>query len=196
MSSQLQTQYSLLQRAVDLKDNEAWEIVFDKYRHFIFGVLKHLGVPTNDIEDLAQQVLSALTQSLPNYDRNKAKFRVWLSTIIRNKTNSYFRKHYNRQRSLNQLTNENHVRAYVSVPEIEKIIEKKWAIYIANQAMYRVRKVFRGKAIEVFELNLHGYSASCIAKKTQLTVATVYTLKKRVKKRFYLEIRQLAFELE
>lgn len=196
MTSTFQTRHSLLQRATNLKDDDAWEEIVEHYHHFIRCVLNQLGVPHDDLEDLSQQILIALTQSLSRYDRQKAKFRSWLSAIVRNKANSYFRKHYSRQQSLNRLTTERLPHEEISVPEIENIIEKEWAAFIASQAMNRVREAFQGQAIEVFELSLDGYSASEIAQKTQLTVATVYTLKKRVKKRLYLEIRQLASELE
>ena len=196
MTSTFQTRHSLIQRATDLKDDGAWEEIVQRYHHFIRCVLNQLGIPHDDLEDLSQQILIALTQSLPRYDRSKAKFRSWLSTIIRNKANSYFRKHYSTQQSLNRLTNESRAHEKISTPEIENIIDKEWAAYIASQAMTRVREAFQGQAIEVFELNLDGHSAAHIAEKTKLTVATVYTLKKRVKKRLYLEIRQLVSELE
>ena len=59
-----------------------------------------------------------------------------------------------------------------------------------------VKEVFQGQAIEVFELGLDGRSAAEIAESTGLSVASVYTLRKRVKKRLYLEIRALVAELE
>ncbi|MDB0068425.1 sigma-70 family RNA polymerase sigma factor [Akkermansiaceae bacterium] len=196
MASTFQTRHSLLQRATDLKDEGAWEEIVQQYRHFILCVLNQLGVSRDNLEDLSQQILIALTQSLPRYDRNRAKFRVWLSTIVRNKAYSYFRKQYSTQRSLNRMSNESQVHGEITAPEIEVIIDREWAAYIASQAMQRVRENFQGQAVEVFEMGLDGHSAAHIAEKTKLTVATVYTLKKRVKKRLYLEIRQLSSELE
>ena len=196
MKSTFQTSHSLLQRATDLKDEEAWEEIVLQYRHFILCVLNQLGVSRDDLEDLSQQILIALTQSLPRYDRTRAKFRVWLSTIVSHKANSYFRKLYSMQRSLNRMTHEALVHDEITAPEIEKVIEKEWAAYISTQAMNRVRENFQGQAITVFEMGLDGHSAAHIAEITKLTVATVYTLKKRVKKRLYLEIRQLSSELE
>ena len=196
MTSTLHTRHTLLQRATNLKDEEAWEELVNHYRHFNLCVLNQIGVPREDLDDLSQQILIALTQSLSSYDRERARFRVWLSSIIRNKANSYFRKQYSTRKCLNRMSDEHRIRDEISVPEIEQIVEKEWAAYIASQAMNRVRENFQGQAIEVFELGLDGHSAAHIAEKTKLTVASVYTLKKRVKKRLYLEIRQLASELE
>ena len=196
MTSTFHTRHTLLQRATNLEDEKAWDEFVQHYRHFIFCVLNQLGVSHDDLDDLCQQILVALTQNLPSYDRNRAKFRVWLSSIVRNKANSYFRKHYSAQKNLNRITNEQRIREDITIPEVEQIIEKEWAAYIASQAMNRVRETFQGQAIDVFELSLDGHSAAHIAEKTKLTIASVYTLKKRVKKRLYLEIRQLASELE
>ncbi len=196
MASTFQTRHSLLQRATDLKDESAWVEVVEQYRHFIFCVLNQLGVSRDDLEDLSQQILIGLTKSLPRYDRKKAKFRYWLSAIIRNKANSYFRKQYSAKKSLDQMSNHARENHEITAPEIENVIEREWAAYIGSQAMCRTREAFSGQAMEVFELGLDGHCAADIAAKTQLTIATVYTLKKRVKKRLYLEIRKLSAELE
>ena len=88
MSSSFHTHHSLLQRAVDLDDGKAWDQFVGQYRRFILCVLNQLGVPHNDLEDLSQQILIALTRDLSRYDRDRARFRTWLSTIVRNKANS------------------------------------------------------------------------------------------------------------
>ena len=94
------------------------------------------------------------------------------------------------------MSNEPNEQDELRAPDIDGIIEKEWAAYVGSLAMERVRDSFEGQAIEVFELGLDGLSAAQIAEQTKLTVATVYTLKKRVKKRLYLEIRNLTSELE
>ncbi|MEN8695205.1 MAG: RNA polymerase sigma factor [Akkermansiaceae bacterium] len=196
MVSTFHTSHTLLKRATDLDDEKAWEEFVQQYRHFILCVLYHLGVSRDEMDDLTQQILIALTQSLSGYNRDRAKFRVWLGTIVRNKANSYFRKRYSTRRCLNEFSNEQVLRDEISKPKIESIIEREWAAYIGSQAMKRVRENFQGQAIEVFEMSLDGHSAATIAEKTNLAIASVYTLKKRVKKRLYLEIRQITAELE
>ena len=83
-----------------------------------------------------------------------------------------------------------------SPTDLDRFIENEWATYVSNLAMDRVRAVFRGQAIRVFELTLDGLSAAEIAESTGLSVSSVYTLTKRVKKRLYLEIRAITAELE
>lgn len=193
MNQASQTRHSLLQRAASLNDEQAWNELEKTYRHFILHILIKLNVVPDDIEDLTQQILLVLTKDLQKYDRNRGSFRAWLATIIRNKTYTYFRKRIKNQEKLEEFSRDSHFEA---PPIIENLIEKEWATYIANLAMERVRKSFRGHAMDAFERFLDGHTASEVAAETGLTIASVYTLKKRVTKKLYLEIRSLTAELE
>ncbi|MDF7809164.1 sigma-70 family RNA polymerase sigma factor [Pontiellaceae bacterium B12219] len=196
MTEPNQTRYTLLQRACDLHDEQAWEEFVSHYRRFIFYILRELGVADRDIEDLAQQVLLHLTKDLSSYDQSRARFRTWLSMVIRNAALVHFRQQKSRKERIHIFGEEQNIDYMDQSTDIELRIEQEWAAYVANIAMSRVREVFKGQAIEVFELGLDGRSAAEIAAKTGLSVASVYTLKKRVKKRLYLEIRALVTELE
>lgn len=191
-----QTRYTLLQRACDLHDEAAWVEFVDHYRRFIFYILRELGVDRDDIEDLAQQILLLLTRDLEQYDRSRARFRTWLSTVIRNAALAHFRKQRNLQTRIRIFGEEQGIDCMDQPSDIDRRIEQEWSAYVANLAMERVKDVFKGQAIEVFELGLDGRSAVEIAAATGLSTASVYTLRKRVKKRLYLEIRALVAELE
>ncbi len=190
------TSHTLLRRALDVGDEEAWEQLVTHYRRFIFYVLNELGAAPADIEDICQQVLVALLRDLRNYDRTKGRFRTWLSAIIRNTAISHFRKQDSRRRRLDSLRQQTVLDSLERNSGIDAYIEREWTTYIATQAMARVRDVFQGKAVEVFELGLDGVAAADVAERTHLTVATVYTLRKRVKKRLCQEILELVAELE
>ena len=196
MNEHNQTRYTLLQRACDLHDEQAWEEFVGHYRRFIFYILKEIGVAEGDIEDVAQQVLLSLTKDLSSYDSSRARFRTWLSSVIRNAALVHFRKQKISQARIRILGEEQNMESMIQPSDIDRRIEKEWAAYVANIAMKRVREVFRGRAVEVFELGLDELSAAEIAAKTGLSVSSVYTLRKRVKKRLYLEIRALVAELE
>jgi RNA polymerase sigma factor (sigma-70 family) len=196
MKNQDPTRYTLLQRACNLRDEQAWEEFVSYYRRFIFYILNELGVAAGDIDDVAQQVMVSLTKDLASYDRSRASFRTWLSTVIRNAALAHFRKQRNRQSRIRLFGEVQDINALVQESQIDQRIEKEWEAYVANVAMERIRKVIKGQAIEVFEQGLDGHSAAEISDSTGLSVASVYTLRKRVKKRLYLEIRALVSELE
>lgn len=196
MTEHNQTSYTLLQRACDLHDEEAWVEFADHYLRFIYYILNQMGVATADIEDVAQQVLIMLTRDLGAYDRSKARFRTWLSAVIRNAALVYFRKKKSQQKRIRIFGEECKIESMARPSEIDQRIEAEWEEYVAELAMERVRNVFKGQAMTVFELGMEGLSAAEISEQTGLSVASVYTLRKRVKKRLYLEIRALVAELE
>lgn len=191
-----QTSYTLLQRACDLHDEAAWVEFADHYLRFIYYILNQMGVGAADVEDVAQQILIMLTRDLGNYDRSKARFRTWLSAVIRNAALVYFRKEKSQQKRIRVFGEERRVESMDQPSEIDQRIEAEWEEYVAELAMERVRGVFKGQAMTVFELGMEGLSAAEVADQTGLSVASVYTLRKRVKKRLYLEIRALVAELE
>ncbi|MDF7824645.1 sigma-70 family RNA polymerase sigma factor [Pontiellaceae bacterium B12227] len=196
MTEHNQTSYTLLQRACDLHDEEAWVEFSSHYLRFIYYILNHMGVSTADIEDVAQQILIMLTRDLGDYDRSKARFRTWLSAVIRNAALVYFRKKKSQLNRIRIFGEECKIESMARPSEIDQRIEAEWEEYVAELAMERVRGVFKGQAMSVFELGMEGHSAAAIAEKTGLSVSSVYTLRKRVKKRLYLEIRALVAELE
>jgi RNA polymerase sigma factor (sigma-70 family) len=191
-----QTRYTLLQRACDLNDEQAWAELEKHYRRFIYYILNGMGIEADDIDDVTQQIMISLTKDLSGYDRSRGHFRTWLGTVIRNAALTHFRNKRNRQKCIERFIENQDPDINIQIPEIDKRIEREWAAYVSNLAMERVQEVFTGQAIEVFKLGLDGLSAEEIAKKTGLSVASVYTLKKRVKRRLYLEIRATVAELE
>lgn len=196
MSEHEQTRYTLLQRACNLDDEQAWKELVEYYRRFIFYILRKLGVEDGDVEDVAQQVLISLSRKLEDYDSSRAKFRTWLSAVIRNTALVYFRKQKSTRNHIQIFGEEYSIDALNKPSEIDQRIETEWTTYIAQLAMERVRTVFQGNAIKVFELSLDGLSAPEIGERTGLQVSSVYTLRKRVKKQLYLEIREIAADLE
>ena len=196
MTEHNQTSYTLLQRACDLHDEEAWVEFADHYLRFIYYILNQMGVRAADVEDVAQQILIMLTRDLENYDRSKARFRTWLSAVIRNAALVYFRKKKSQLKRIRIFGEECKIEMMDRPSVIDQRIEAEWEEYVAELAMERVRGVFKGQAMSVFEMGMEGLSAAEIAEKTGLSVASVYTLRKRVKKRLYLEIRALVAELE
>lgn len=79
---------------------------------------------------------------------------------------------------------------------LDQIIEKQWEAYISDQALARVEKTIRGRAIEVFKLSLTGLKAKEIADQLGLQESSVYNFRKRVQRSLMLEIRSLVDELE
>lgn len=190
------TSYSLLLRARDLNDQDAWSELYQYYRLFIFYILQQFAVAPDDIDDLTQEVLVTLTNKINSYDPKQGRFRSWLSGIIRNTYLKYRTKQQRTNNHVNSIADHQEIIDLVQNSQIDELIEAEWRKYITNVAFQRVSEKFQGQAIEVFKLGLKGKSAEEIAEATDLKVSSVYTLRKRVKKLLMLEIKSVVDDLE
>ena len=84
MSNEWLTRHTLLQRAIDQNDETAWKEFVSYYQDFIVMVLSKMAVLPDYKDDLTQEILIKLWKNLESYNRERAQFRTWLSTIIRN----------------------------------------------------------------------------------------------------------------
>jgi RNA polymerase sigma-70 factor (ECF subfamily) len=194
MSNQFATRKSLIMRASDAQDKLAWSEFVGYYKTFIFILLKNMGLSNEDCEDLTQNILLKIWKKLTTYDENKAKFRTWLSTIIRNEAYEHFNK-ISQQKKKIEAYGADFQEDYQKEDEFSERLEKEWATYIANVAMERVKKKFLGNAMEVFNLTMEGMKGSEISKKLKISENTVYALRGRVKMELKEEVQSLQIEL-
>ena len=193
----LPTRHSLIEKARSRNDSETWEDLLDYYESFITKILVRMGFRGMDLEDVRQQVSLKLWQGLKSYQRDagRARFRNWLSTLIRNSAINWI----NAQRQVGResiLRSDDLERIAPEGPEIEQLIEQEWQRYVVTLAVENLRQVFSGKALEVFALSLEGESADSIAASLDLRKESVYVLRTRVKARVRQEIARLQLELE
>ena len=81
-----ETRHSLLLRVRDSSDHEAWAEFAAIYRPVICRFAVFRGLQEADAEDLAQQVLLAVSGAINRWtpDPQRAKFRTWLRRITEN----------------------------------------------------------------------------------------------------------------
>jgi len=190
---QWKTRQTLIGRARDPSDSQAWDEFTDYYTSFIRMVLMQLHAPLDDLEDLSQTILVKLWQNLSTVelDRDHAKFRTWLGTVIRNTVYTHCSQAASRKRR-----ETNAAVADVVPPDIEDIIESEWRKHIIALVIERLNASFSGKAMDVFTMTLDGKSVDDIASALELTKDSVYVLRNRVRSRFRKEARQLRNHLE
>jgi len=190
------TNYTLLERVLDHDDQNAWRELEGFYQKFIYYMLNEIGVSSNDIDDVSQQVMIALATNLRQYDRNKGKFRSWLKQIIRNSAYMHYRKVYAHQRKIDAFAEELNHSVDLIRNEFDELIEAEWESFIAKEALNNVRQNYGGSAVAAFELSQSGIKADEIAQNLGIEVSSVYTYNKRVKKSLLTEIRCLVNRYE
>ena len=190
---QWKTRLTLIDRARDPNDSQAWGEFTDYYGSFIRMVLMQLHAPPDDLEDLSQTILVKLWQNLSTVElgRDHARFRTWLGTVIRNTFYTHCSQTASRKRR-----ESNAAVADVVPPDVEDIIESEWRKHIIALALERLHASFSGKAMNVFMMTLDGKSVDEIASALELTKDSVYVLRNRVQSRFRKEARQLRSYLE
>src|SRR3954452_20137832 len=95
--NRLATPLSLLERARG-RDTDAWRRLVELYRPLILFWCGRQGVAVGDVEDVAQEVLAAVSRDLGGFrrDRPADSFRGWLRVVARNQVLLHFRRNEGR----------------------------------------------------------------------------------------------------
>ncbi len=142
MSEEWNTRQSLVIRAKDPTDEEAWADFVKYYEHFIYHLLHRMNIKPDDFEDMVQVVLVKLWKNLQGYEKQQAKFRTWLSRVVRNAVYDYYKAE---QRRGNVITGSIPVEESSHASEdsdFEQMIQKEWELYMTNFALERLRGIF------------------------------------------------------
>ncbi len=88
------TSLTLLARARDRQDAEAWARLHALYRPLLTGWLRARGLQIADVDDLSQQALAVVAEKLPEYHHagRTGSFRAWLRGILANVLRAFARR--------------------------------------------------------------------------------------------------------
>ena len=193
MTERWNTRKTLLQRAQDQDDPDAWNEFVFYYHDFLKMILIKMNFNQSDIEDAIQEVLIKLWKALPKFStEGSAKFRTWMSRIIRNSAIDYYRKN-------NKHDNEDiddHNLSSIEEPEIENYIQEEWEVHIIALALNSIKPLFSENAMKVFEMAMKNKSTDEITQTLNITPNAALKLKNRVKHRMVQEINALRQKLE
>ncbi|MCM8537290.1 MAG: sigma-70 family RNA polymerase sigma factor [Lentisphaeraceae bacterium] len=193
MTERWNTRKTLLQRAQDKNDSEAWNDFVFYYRDFLKMVLVKMNFNATESEDVIQEILLKLWKALPNFStEGKAKFRTWLSRLIRNSAIDYLRKHHKTE------STEFDEKSFdlAEEPDVSQYIQDEWEVHIVALALNEIAPLFSEKAMIVFKMAMKSKSTADIAKELDITENSALKLKNRVKHRMVQEINSLREKLE
>jgi len=188
------TRQTLILRAKNPDDDLAWNDFENYYSGFIKLIIRKLNVPKAEHDDLSQEILLKVWKSLEkmSLNKNNAKFRTWLSTIIKNTVLDFYKKNKGKKNISLDAQDCN-----LSIPSnIDEMVEGEWKSHISKMAIERISKYFSGNAVDVFNASYSGKSTEEISREFNISTDTVYVLKNRVKSRLLQEIKSLQKECE
>ena len=197
-NSIFKTSNTLLDRVKNPDDKSAWNEFVNYYEQYIYNIIRHIGLPEQDAQELCQDTLLKLWKKLPDfvYDRNRGKFRSWLGVMIRNQCNRHFQKQKRKETVIdpnNEILEDES--DYTENHNIDMIIENEWNSYISNLAWENVKKRFKENSQKAFLLHLDEVPIEKIAEECNIKSNTVYVSINRVQMHLKEEIKRLNEEL-
>ena len=199
MNDVYKTRLTLLKKIQDQNDQHAWEEFIEIYKKYIYAIIRQVGVPQHDVEDILQRIMLSLWKRLPEMDAQEIRrFRSYLGRITQNAIYEYMRQKGQRAQRLEKVSKDPEFGYLKSsdLPEINEIAQREWEQYLTNMALENISKQFAGNAIEAFKMSMAGIDLDLIAEKIGVKAHSVYRLRSRVKERLIQEVKRLRAELE
>lgn len=188
------TSFTLIQRVKNRLDDESWEEFTQWYEPYIKSLLNRLNVPSQQVEDLCQDILLSLWKGMDQFEYNPdhCKFRSYLFAVTKNKVYTYFKSLKSKVKEID--LGEKDFASEAS--EIDLVIEKEWQIYVGKKAFERVQEQFKPHILEIYLAFQKGESPAKLADKFDVAENTIYVYNKRVKEAMTRAVILLTHELE
>ncbi|WP_420798219.1 RNA polymerase sigma factor [Lentisphaera araneosa] len=200
LSKDYSTRLTLIQRLQNNHEDECcWEDFVETYKNYIYVIIRNFNLKTELNEDLLQNVLLKLWKDLPKFEYrpNKCRFRTWLSLVTCNIVKDYLKsKAGNNAKKEVQYEEALESMSRVSEPEIEKIAEKEWKVFIAEKAYEGIKDDLSDKVRSVFELSMQDIPDEEIEQRIGIASSSVRVYKQRARNALIKEITRLNKELD
>lgn len=179
-----ETSVSLLDQLRVASNSEAWTRLVDLYGPLIRSWLRRQGLPTQDVDDVVQEVLTVVVRRVGEFDRQPrtGAFRRWLRTIAINCLRDFWRARRNKA----QASGDDKVQALLeqwSDPEsgLSKQWDREHDRHVTQKLLELIRPHFEDKTWEAFHrVALLEQTPTEVAAALGLTVNAVFIAKSRV----------------
>jgi len=183
------TRPSLLIRLKKDGDASAW-LEFDAiYRPLLRRVARARGLGDNDVDDVVQHCMLAVVKHIQSfdYDRNKGRFKSWLSTLINNRVRNLHRDRHDFERDATFMEPEQQREL---APD--EVFERAWMQEHLRFALEQIRYTITPIAYAVYRRHvLDGESADAVCKEFSLSPSQLYKVKWRVTQKLHARLRDV-----
>ncbi|MCZ6834622.1 MAG: sigma-70 family RNA polymerase sigma factor [Planctomycetota bacterium] len=177
------THATLLARLREGDDPVAWRDFCDQYGELISGFARRWNFQPADRDDVVQEVLSRLSQSMPSfvYDSSRGTFRGYLKTIASNIIRDKLRQ---KQARGSVQPMDTRAEALESDDSIDVAWEQEWRHYHMRRAMMCLESEFNESDRLAFErYAIEGQDVKQVAQELGMSLDQVYQAKSRIVKR-------------
>jgi RNA polymerase sigma-70 factor, ECF subfamily len=173
------TSMTLLE-GLQLQNQDSWNLLIDIYRPFLLGILRAHGTPTQDIDDLIQDVLVVLVRELPQFKHSgrPGAFRAWLRSVAANRLRGYWRS-----RGKAIPTDMATIADQLDDPDsgLSRLWDQKHHTHVLARLLELSEGKFEPSTAQAFRrVALEGASPQEVAAELNLSVPAVYIAKSRV----------------
>jgi RNA polymerase sigma-70 factor (ECF subfamily) len=185
-----ETSCSLLERLRDGGDDQAWRRLVDLYTPLIQGWLSRYAVPGADVDDLTQEVMTALVRELPEFRRQRTgSFRHWLKTITIHRLRGYWRGRNARPVATGDT---NALRLLEQLEDPASPLSDEWNRehdrHVAQRLLAMIEVEFEATTWQAFRRQVQdGVRAPAVAAELGITVNAALLAKSRVLRRLRQE---------
>jgi RNA polymerase sigma-70 factor (ECF subfamily) len=180
------TRQSLLLRAQG-GDENAWKDLTDLYRPLVVGWLRYQAVPTDEVDDLVQEILLAVVRNLPAFCHSgrRGAFRSWLRTIAHNCACDFWKARGRRGRAAGGTAGAEVLRQLEDPgSDLNRQWDEEHDRYLLRCLLDLMELEFEPSTVEAFRrVALEGASSAAAAEELGLSVGAVYAAKSRVLRR-------------
>lgn len=184
------TSASLLLRIRNVDDADSWQRFEAVYAPVIRSYCRRRGFQSSDIDDIAQDVMTAVAGAIKNfeYQPEKGKFRSWLATVTANKLRNYATKSKVKREQLIEYADQ-----LASAPDSDSHWTDVFMQQIFAAAKQQVQLEVEEKTWECFRMTwLENIPAADVAANLEMPIHSVYVNKSRVLKRLENEFLMLS----
>jgi RNA polymerase sigma factor (sigma-70 family) len=199
MSPSPETRNSLLVRLADRADQAAWHEFAQIYMPVVYRLALRKGLQHADAEDLAQQVLAAVSKAIDRWqtDPTRAKFRTWLHRIAQNAIINALSRAKPDRGSGDTRTLENLVHQPAPNGADSELVRIEFRREVFRWAADQIRPEFRGPTWEAFWLTaVENQTVEQVSEQLHLSCGAIYAARSRIMRRLKEKVCEFDGESE
>jgi RNA polymerase sigma-70 factor (ECF subfamily) len=201
----LPTRPSLLGRLADLSDDRSWREFYLTYEGHIRKVARRHGLPEQDAQEIAQDVLRRVAETIRDFRRSERRgaFRSWLFQLTRWRAADRLRRRAREEpapafsfseRLPNAAAAETarQLEQVATAPEIDRHFEQEARRHVLHLLLARLERTVSKKNIQMFQMvMLEGVPVARVAELFRTRPAAVHLVKHRVLEKLRAEVSTL-----